>query len=105
MTRFPLAIALSFAMSGSAVAATYSASLAQPVSNRFITRDISWQCSGSDCRGATTYGRPVVLCQSLAKKAGLINRFTVDGRDLSKTDLQQCNALAKPRPEAVAEAR
>jgi hypothetical protein len=36
-----------------------------------------------------------VLCQSLAKRAGRIETFLVDGRAFSEVDLQRCNSAAK----------
>jgi hypothetical protein len=79
-----------------AAAASYSATLSQPTTNRFIARDIVWSCGLSACQGATENGRPVVLCQSLAKRAGHVDAFLVDGRTLPATDLERCNASAKP---------
>ena len=84
-----------------AAAATYSATLSVPANGRFIARDISWDCTGASCRGATENSRPAVLCQSLAKRAGRIDNFLVDGRALAAAELERCNASAKP---AAAEA-
>lgn len=78
-----------------AAASSYSASLATPASARIIARDIVWNCGPAACQGATDNGRPVVLCQSLAKRAGQVDSFTVDGRALSAADLAECNKLAK----------
>lgn len=78
-----------------ATASTYSASLATPLSGRFIARDITWNCAGSACKGATDESRPVVLCQSLAKRAGRIGSFLVDGRAMTASELERCNASAK----------
>jgi hypothetical protein len=84
-------------------AANYSATLESPASGRFIARDITWNCGPSACQGATEESRPVVLCQSLAKRAGRIDSFLVDGRALAAADLDRCNASAKgARPQAVA---
>jgi hypothetical protein len=81
---------------GSAAAAsTYSATLATPASARFIARDISWNCAGATCEGATDESRPLVLCQSLAKRAGRVENFLVDGRAVAPADLERCNASAK----------
>ena len=80
---------------GSAAASTYSATLATPSSGRLIARDISWDCAGATCRGATDESRPLVLCQSLAKRAGRIDSFFVDGRAVAPADLERCNAAAK----------
>jgi len=64
-------------------------------SARFIARDIVWNCGPAACQGATENGRPVVLCQSLAKRAGHVDTFVVDGRALAAADLERCNASAK----------
>jgi hypothetical protein len=76
-------------------AASYSAKLAAPTSQRFIARDITWACGADACQGSTQESRPVVLCQSLAKRAGKIDSFLVDGRAFSAAELGQCNASAK----------
>jgi hypothetical protein len=76
-------------------AATYSAKLAVPTSGRVIARDIVWNCGPAACQGATDESRPVVLCQSLAKRAGRIDSFIVDGRAVGPAELDRCNASAK----------
>jgi len=38
------------------------------------------------------------LCQSLAKHAGRIDRFAVDGREFSAAELDKCNTAAKATP-------
>ena len=81
-----------------AAASTYSATLAAPTTARFIARDITWNCGASACQGSTDESRPVVLCESLAKRAGPIQTFVVDGRALPASDLDRCNASAKPQP-------
>jgi len=78
-----------------AVASTYSATLATPTAGRLIARDISWNCGADACQGATEESRPAVLCQGLAKRAGKIDSFLVDGRALSAAELDKCNASAK----------
>jgi hypothetical protein len=89
-------IALSVLLSFPAGAATYSAKLAVPASGRVIARDIVWNCGPDACRGATEESRPLVLCQSLAKRAGRIDSFIVNGRAVSRPELDRCNASAKP---------
>ncbi|MFL6753240.1 MAG: CC_3452 family protein [Sphingomicrobium sp.] len=79
-------------------AASYSAKLATPTSERIIARDIVWACGTDACQGATQESRPIVLCQSLAKRAGKVDSFLVDGRALSAADLDKCNAAAKAEP-------
>jgi hypothetical protein len=78
-----------------AAAADYSAKLAAPQTAKIIARDISWACGGNSCQGATSESRPAVLCQGLAKRAGRIESFLVDGRALSEAELAKCNAAAK----------
>jgi hypothetical protein len=87
---------------GSASASTYSATTAAQTTGRIVARDISWNCAGNACRGSTQESRPVVLCQSLAKRAGKIDSFLVDGRPLSAGDLDRCNAAAAKAQPAKA---
>jgi len=81
-----------------AASATYMATPAVPATGRFITRDIVWNCGAAACQGATDESRPVVLCESLAKRAGRIDRFIVDGRAFEPAELERCNASAKAQP-------
>lgn len=81
-----------------AVAANYSATLTKPATGRFIARDISWNCGPAACQGATEESRPAVLCQSLAKRAGRVETFLVDGRAFTPSELDRCNASAKTEP-------
>ena len=81
-----------------AAAASYSGTPAVPASGRFIARDIVWNCGPAACQGATAESRPLVLCQSLAKRAGRVTSFVVDGRAFSGAELYQCNASAKAMP-------
>ena len=95
MLHFGLALsALSFA-AVPAAAATYSAKLRAPTSGRFIARDIVWNCGPAACQGATDESRPAVLCQSLAKRAGRVDSFLVDGRAFNAAELERCNTSAK----------
>jgi hypothetical protein len=87
--------ALASGLAAPAAAASYSASLEQPATGRFIDRDISWRCGGATCTGATSESRPLVLCQGLAKQAGRIGSFSVNGRSLAADQLERCNASAK----------
>ncbi len=104
MNRLAAFAIASSLFAGPAAAARYSADLANPATDRVITRDISWDCNGAQCQGATEYGRPVVLCQSLAKKVGKVARFAVNGRALGPDTLAQCNALAKDTGSGLAKA-
>jgi hypothetical protein len=97
MIRSAAFLALTIA-SAPAAAATYSATLASPASGRLIARDIVWSCGAAACQGATQESRPVVLCQSLAKRTGHVETFLVDGRAFTPAELERCNASAKPEP-------
>jgi hypothetical protein len=96
-----------FALAASpAAAATYSAKTTAPAAAKIAARDVLWVCSSHTCTGTTPNSRPLVLCQGLAKQAGRIESFLVDGRDLSASDLERCNASAKADGKtAVANAR
>ena len=91
---FGVALAVGVA-AAPAIAANYSANLEQPATGRFIASDIRWQCGGATCTGATSESRPLVLCQGLAKQAGRIGSFAVNGRPLAADQLERCNASAK----------
>jgi hypothetical protein len=95
MVRSALAFCAFALVAAPASAATYSATLASPANGRFIARDIVWTCGPAACQGATDESRPAVLCQSLAKRAGRVDSFLVDGRALAAAELDRCNASAK----------
>ena len=96
MLRMVLAFSALVLTATSAAAANYSAKPAVAVSGRFIARDVVWNCGPAACQGATDESRPLVLCQSLAKRAGRLDSFIVDGQALSAAELGRCNASAKP---------
>ena len=98
--------ALAFA-AAPAAAATYSAKPAAPVSeSRIIARSIVWACGPEACVGSSEHSRPLVLCQGLAKKAGRIDSFVVNGRAIAPAELERCNAFARPSDDpALANAR
>ena len=95
MFRIAAALLAAGLAASPAVAGTYSAKPATPVSERIITRNIVWNCAGASCQGTTEASRPLVLCQSLAKRAGRLESFAADGRDFSEQQLERCNALAR----------
>lgn len=94
-----------FVIAAPAAAANYSATLTSPASGRFIARDIIWNCGAAACQGATEESRPIVLCQSLAKRSGRVESFLVDGRAFTTDELAHCNASAKARPEKALAAK
>ena len=81
-----------------AAAANYSAKLTAPTNGRIVARDINWACGAGACQGATAESRPAVLCEALAKRAGKLYAFTVDGRAFSSAQLDKCNTAAKAEP-------
>jgi hypothetical protein len=96
-----LAIVLSAALllPTAAGAATYSAKPIVPVAaKRIVGRDISWACGPAACLGSTEDSRPLVLCQGLAKQAGRIESFVVNGRAIAATELDKCNSVARGGP-------
>jgi len=98
MLRSVLALSTLALLAAPASAATYSATLSTPASGRIVARDILWACGPAACQGATDESRPVVLCQSLAKRAGHVDSFLVDGRALAAAELDRCNTSAKAQP-------
>jgi hypothetical protein len=96
MLRLPLALSALALVAAPAAASNYSAKPAAPAAGRIIARDIVWNCGPAACQGATDESRPLVLCQSLAKRAGRLDSFVADGRELSAAELDKCNASAKP---------
>lgn len=103
----PIFAIAAFAFAASpAAAAVYSAQTSAPApADRIAARDILWTCASGACTGSTVNSRPVVLCQGLAKQAGRIDSFLVDGREISSADLDRCNASARETSSAVANAR
>ena len=94
------------ALAAPAGAATYSGKPVASVTDaKFVARDIIWNQVGGSYQGSTSESRPLVLCQSLAKRAGRLESFTVNGRALAEAELAKCNAVApQPSGSAVAEA-
>jgi hypothetical protein len=101
MLRAILFISAAALAAAPATAATYAAKPAVPTTERFIARDITWLCGPAACQGATEESRPAVLCQSLAKRAGRIESFTVDGRAFGPAELDKCNSAAKATPNSA----
>lgn len=106
MLRLAQALSLFILAGAPAMAANYSAKPAAPTGeSRIATRDILWSCGPQACVGSTQNSRPLVLCQALAKKAGRIDSFTVNGRAIGPAELERCNASAPANDKALANAR
>jgi hypothetical protein len=83
------------AVAAPAAAATYAGKPAVALGEtKFVARDIVWNNAGGIYQGSTSESRPLVLCQSLAKRAGRLNSFTVDGKAFAEADLAKCNSAA-----------
>ena len=98
MLRSALSFSAALVAATPAVSANYSATLAGPTQGRIVAREINWACAGNTCQGTTQESRAAVLCQALAKRAGHIDTFLVDGRPFSAADLDKCNSVAKAGP-------
>lgn len=95
MLRLTPALFVLAGLAAPAAGADYSAKLASGVNGHVVAREINWVCAAGTCKGATDESRPVVLCEALAKHAGKVESFLVDGRALGETELAKCNASAK----------
>jgi len=106
MYRPLMAIAAAALAASPSVAATYSAKLIAPATQRIIAHDITWNCGPAACQGASEESRPAVLCQSLAKRAGRVESFVVNGQAFGQAELARCNTAARNQPaQALANAR
>ena len=95
-------VALTLIAAAPATAASYTARLASPMAGHLITPDMNWNCGSDLCQGWTAESRPVVLCESLAKRAGRIDSFAVDGRVFAAAELQTCNSAVRTKNKAFA---
>jgi hypothetical protein len=88
-----------------AAASSYSAKLAAPAAGHVVAHEMNWACAGDSCKGTTEDSRPAVLCEGLAKRAGRVDSFVVDGRAFSSAELDKCNAGVRPGPTQAAAAQ
>ena len=99
MSRLPLLLA-ALALAAPASAATYAGKPAAAVSEaKLVARDIVWTLADGSYRGKTETSRPLVLCQSLAKRAGRLESFTANGKPFAEAELAKCNAAAPAAPQ------
>lgn len=91
MPRTALLLPMLAVIAVPATGASYSAKLAAPAQGHIVAREINWACAGDSCQGTTQESRPAVLCEALAKRAGRIQSFLVDGRAFSGSELDKCN--------------
>ena len=103
MTRIVFAFAAA-AIAVPAVAGTYTARPASEPTGRIVTRDVAWANTAGVLTGRTDESRPAIICQGLAKRAGRLDRFEVDGRAFGPAELAKCNAYAKDGAATLANA-
>jgi hypothetical protein len=97
MTRTFAALLAATLVAAPAAAANFSARPTAPASGqKILARDVVWRCGPDACQGASEGSRPEVVCQGLAKRAGHLDNFIVNGRAFGSDELAKCNASAKP---------
>jgi hypothetical protein len=96
MSRIAALLAAAALVASPAFAASYSAKpAAMPAAKTIIGKDVGWNCAGGSCSGKSETGRPLLICQDLAKRAGRLESFSTDGRALGDDQLAKCNSAAK----------
>lgn len=67
-----------------------------PSPARFVARDSIWRCTDTDCASTNrTATRPALVCSALARHAGALRSFAVDGRPFDARQLENCNGRAR----------
>jgi len=79
-----------------AAAPHYSAELAQAraPAQLMVVHDIAWRCAGAGCVAGPSASRPLTDCMALARQAGALKSFAVEGAALPADQLEKCNAVA-----------
>lgn len=99
-----LTLAALFAPVG-AVAQTSGYYVATPVATpgkpEVITRSTLWRSHGPVYVASRAPERPAILCSLLARQAGALSSFLVDGNPLDADKLAQCNAKVTPQVVAA----
>jgi hypothetical protein len=74
----------------------YRAQLSTPPSaERLIVRGTVWKCGADGCVSGPSNHRAMIDCSALARQAGTLRSFTVEGRALAPAELEKCNARAR----------
>jgi hypothetical protein len=74
----------------------YSATLAQPAEKTsLVTRNTIWKCNGTTCVAPKNGARPQIMCELVAREAGALQAFTVEGDAFDAAALEKCNARAR----------
>jgi hypothetical protein len=95
MTSFLASALAAFLLAGSSAAPHYRAETAKPAAERIIVHGLVWRCGGAACVTGSSNSRPLVDCQALARTAGALTGFAVDGNALPADQLEKCNAAAR----------
>jgi hypothetical protein len=66
-----------------------------PAAERLIVRGTVWKCAADGCVSGPSNHRATIDCSALAKQAGTLRSFTVEGRALAPAELEKCNARAR----------
>jgi hypothetical protein len=74
----------------------YAAEIAQgrAPAERMVVHDIAWRCAGPACIAGRSDSRPLTDCMALARQAGALKSFAVEGSALPPDQLEKCNAAA-----------
>ena len=92
----PLILAASVLAATPALANHYRAEPAEaPARDRFVARHNVWNCTGADCVSSRSEARPAIVCATLVREVGRLNRFSVAGRDFAAEELEACNRRAR----------
>lgn len=77
---------------------------AQPSRASVMTRATPWRLQGTAYVAAKAPERDTVLCDAMARQAGQLQSFTVNGRAFDADQLAKCNAHARGGGVAAAAA-
>ena len=73
-----------------------------PTKTSVVTRSTLWRARGPIYVAQRAPDRTAVLCRLLAKEAGPLASFSVEGTPIDADALAQCNAKVAATPQAVA---
>ncbi len=87
-----LAAALAPVAADAAGGSYYRAELASPAPKaKFVARDVVWSCDGANCVAGRGTSRPLIMCSSLAREAGEVKSFAINGTAIAAEELARCN--------------
>ena len=74
----------------------YQAELAAPsAEGRIVVRDTIWRCSENQCSAGRSPRRHALVCAGLARSAGEVRRFVVNGQEWTADQLSRCNGTTR----------